>query len=210
MITEIAGFTAEREFYADTYKARHRYFNNLIYCLQGMRIKEDGILLYKLLVDKDVTNRKNIFKRHIKLVRLIGKIRRNRQNYVISEGIVQCILEVLDCFHQDKIREKRYLWGYFTGLFERLDSVYFIILQLDWETAEHRIINRTGVNNSVDKMNISARQLFMKNREQNAYIVVDFIIKVCNRERYILIDASREIKENTEKIKNFITGTMSL
>lgn len=205
VITSTDIFEPEDSFYADTFRGKWKRLKAIKYCIIGLDITTDVRFLGRLLFNPNVDNRRRAVKCFVKLMKYKGKSKTNKKRFLLSEGYIQCFLEILDAFAYVGHKDQAYMLSYMDNYLRHSNDTFFILVNGDCSTANNRIMKRVG-SNSIDRMSSEDRSTFMKKRYENTKLVFEYIQKKAYGKKCIFIDSNESISKNASILAQYIMG----
>lgn len=194
-------FHNENDFY-EFLKKRRGFINSMAYSFSPSFLHDIVFFVY-CLVKSD--HKKEIAKRCFKIFRYKGLCWRNHSSFILSEGYLQAVLELLDNIENYDLESKNYLSQTIIRDLNQLDNSY-VIVECEKNICKDRIVTRDSEPNSIDMMSVETRAAFMEKREKNTIALFRFVKEHLKNDRYIAVDSRDSIEYNSNCIIAKFTG----
>ena len=190
ILTETKAYDNEIVFYAKSIGVKS-LFPTILYMLTPIHLNFKFATFKLLLVCKS----KKMFKGILKIIRFSMISWKNKRNYILSEGVVQNVFELLEnCINVKQSSRVIEILNEFLNIH---NNITLIFLNVDEDKSFSRIRERNSSHNSIDKLDDFNLKKILHKRK----LYENEVISSLNGRDIFIIDSNGR---NLEKIKNEI------
>ena len=194
-------FHTEKDFYSVLRKKMGRILS-FRYCL-AEKSKVRNKLLRECKANALPGKEKLAEKKVLKLLRFKGIHAKNSQNFLLSEGYLQAVLEIMDALQIKSLEECDSLYKYVINDLQSMKELHFILVSVPEDVALSRIPGRTN-RNSVDAMDEEQRKAFLEHRIVNTKALMDLVWANVSSDRVLGLDGTGSVSENAKKLSDWM------
>lgn len=200
-------FSLENSFFSCLNKPLGR-FCSLKFCFFGNILFDIKFIFY---VQKHAVcgKKKHALQKVLKLFRFKGILKQNKNNFLLSEGYLQIVLEIMDFLDVKNFQATDIFYEYVKNDLKNLTNLYFVLIKIPVSVAEQRISTRNSPLNTVDLMNPFERQGFLHKRFVNTEYLQNIVQKLILPNRLLLIDGEASVEFKCSLLTTFLLTTIN-
>lgn len=187
-------FHTEKDFYSVLRKKMGRILSFRFCLVEKSKVRNELIRSCKqcALQGKEDLAKKKV----LKLLRFKGIRAKSNEDFLMSEGYLQAVLEIMDALKIKSLSECGTLYKYVINDLRNTQELRFILVSVPVEVSLARIQSRIN-RNSIDAMDAEQRRVFMERRFANTLSLMETVRENVPEERILCLDGQRPIEENS-------------